>query len=393
MSRNLFTYKNNLLFFDGANLSDLLQVKNYTDPVIIYKTSLIEERIQWVKSWSSLKQLHFAVKSNFNPTILQLFLKNKCGLDVVSLGEIQAGLKQGFSPQDIIFSGVGKTRHELDWSIDHGVYQINVESISELKKIIQIAEEKNKIVSVGLRVNPLVDAGSHPYISTALKDSKFGIHLEDLKECLNLFKKTKNVQFKCLSFHIGSQILDTHVFKQCIEKMKILFLELKSEFSQLDRFDVGGGLGIDYKSDDVSQDHQRWLDLKKIYESELDHFGADILCELGRFVVARSGVFVSQVQYIKNQNCLVLDLGMNNNMRPSLYQAYHGFYNLKKHSENKIDYKIVGPVCESSDIFHQNYKLTSVQEDDLLIMADCGAYVRSMASDYNLRAIAKEVFI
>ena len=179
MSRNLFTYKNNLLFFDGANLSDLLQVKNYTDPVIIYKTSLIEERIQWVKSWSSLKQLHFAVKSNFNPTILQLFLKNKCGLDVVSLGEIQAGLKQGFSPQDIIFSGVGKTRHELDWSIDHGVYQINVESISELKKIIQIAEEKNKIVSVGLRVNPLVDAGSHPYISTALKDSQFGIHLED----------------------------------------------------------------------------------------------------------------------------------------------------------------------------------------------------------------------
>lgn len=393
MSRSLFNYKNNLLCFDETSLSDLSVVKNYQDPVLIYKKSLIEERIQWVKSWSSLKQLHFAVKSNFSPTVLQLFLKNKCGLDVVSLGEIQAGLKQGFSPQDIIFSGVGKTSRELEWSIDHGIYQINVESISELKKIIHLAEKKNKVVAVGLRVNPLIDAGTHPYISTALKDSKFGIQLEDLKECLQLFKTTQNVKFKCLSFHIGSQILETNAFKQSIEKMKILFLELKSEFSELDRFDVGGGLGIDYKSHDMNNDLERWLSLKKIYEDELNHFNADILCELGRFVVARSGVFVSQVQYIKNKNCLVLDLGMNNNMRPSLYQAHHAFYNLKNHAQTKNKYKIVGPVCESSDIFHQNYELTPVQENDLLVMADCGAYVRSMASDYNLRPIAEEVFI
>ncbi len=393
MSRSLFSYKNNSLCFDETSLSDLSVVENYQDPVLIYKKSLIEERIQWVKSWSSLKQLHFAMKSNFSPTVLQIFLKNKCGLDVVSLGEIQAGLKQGFSPQDIIFSGVGKTSRELEWSIDHDIYQINIESISELKKIIQIAEKKNKTVHVGLRVNPLIDAGTHPYISTALKDSKFGIQLEDLKECLQLFKTTKKVQFKCLSFHIGSQILETNVFKQSIEKMKTLFLELKSEFSELDRFDVGGGLGIDYTSHASGEDLERWLSLKKIYESELNDFKADILCELGRFVVARSGVFISQVQYIKNKNCLVLDLGMNNNMRPSLYQAHHAFYNLNNHTQNKNNYKIVGPVCESSDIFHQNYELTTIQENDLLVMADCGAYVRSMASDYNLRPIAEEIFI
>lgn len=393
MSRDLFTYQNNELYFAGAQLSDLACVRNYQEPVLVYQKSLITERIGWIKSWTKLKQLHFAMKSNYHPEVLKLFKQAGCGLDVVSLGEIKHGLENGFSPKDFIFSGVAKTISEIEFAIDQQIFQINVESASELRRISAIATQKNKKISVGLRVNPLINTPTHPYISTALKDSKFGIDLNDVPECLDVIKKNPLVEFKCLSFHIGSQILDPLVFKESVDKMKMYFLELKSQFSSLTRFDVGGGLGIDYKNHDLDQDFNRWANLKKAYDESLTNFEADILSELGRFVVARSAVFICQVQYIKNKNMLVLDLGMNNNMRPSLYQAHHHFYNLKKHSDQQTNYSLVGPICESSDVFHKNFALSETKEMDLLVMADCGAYVRSMASEYNLKNIAPEVFI
>lgn len=393
MSRDLFTYQNNELYFGGAKLSDLSAIKNYQEPVLVYQKSLISERIAWVKSWTKLKQLHFAMKANYHPEILKLFKDAGCGLDVVSLGEIKHGLECGFKPSDFIFSGVAKTIPEIEFAIDNQIFQINVESPAELRRISDIASKKNKKVSVGLRVNPLIETPTHPYISTALKDSKFGIDLEAVPECLEIIKKNPLVEFKCLSFHIGSQILDPLVFKESVEKMKTYFLDLKKQFPSLTRFDVGGGLGIDYKSHDLDTDHDRWNKLKAAYDESLKNFDADILSELGRFIVARSAVFICQVQYIKNKNMLVLDLGMNNNMRPSLYQAHHHFYNLKKNSSNEVNYSLVGPICESSDVFHKNFSLFETKEMDLLVMADCGAYVRSMASNYNLKNIAQEIFI
>lgn len=393
MSRNLFSYQNNDLYFAGARLTDLPVVSDYQEPVLVYQKSVISERIGWVKSWPKLKQLHFSMKSNYHPEILKLFKMAGCGLDVVSLGEIKHGLECGFTPQDFIFSGVGKTKAEIEFAIDQQIYQINVESAAELRRTSEITNRKNKKISVGLRVNPLIETPTHPYISTALKDSKFGIDLNDVPECLEVIKKNPLLEFKCLSFHIGSQILDPLVFKESVDKMKIYFLDLKKQFPSLDRFDVGGGLGIDYKSHDLSLDLERWQNLKSAYDESLKNFDADILSELGRFIVARSAVFICQVQYIKNKNMLVLDLGMNNNLRPSLYQAHHHFYNLKKHSESVIHYSLVGPICESSDVFHKNFQLFETQEMDLLVMADCGAYVRSMASNYNLKNIAAEVFI
>lgn len=393
MSRNLFTYQNNELLFAEAQLSSLAAVKNYHEPVLIYKSSLISERIQWVKSWSGLTQLHFAMKSNYHPQILKLFKDAGCGLDVVSLGEIKAGLEAGFKPTDFIFSGVGKTIPEIEFAIDQQIFQINVESPAELRRISEIAGRKNKSISVGLRVNPLIETPTHPYISTALKDSKFGIDLNDVPECLEIIKKNPLVVFKCLSFHIGSQILDPMVFKESVDKMKGYYLELKKQFSTLTRFDVGGGLGIDYKSHDLDLDFQRWNQLQSAYQDSFKDFDAQILSELGRFLVARAAVFVCQVQYIKNKNMLVLDLGMNNNLRPSLYQAHHHFYNLKKNSENVVNYALVGPICESSDVFHKSFPMYETHEMDLLVMADCGAYVKSMASQYNLKNIAAEVFI
>lgn len=393
MSRNLFTYAHNQLHFDTTNLFQCDAVKNYTDPVLLYKSSLIQERINWVKGWSKLKQLHYAIKANHNEHILKLFKKNKCGLDVVSGGELKAGLNYGFEPADFIFSGVGKTQAEIEYALDIGIYQINVESPSELKRIAHTAQKKNKKISIGLRVNPLVEANTHPYIATAMQDSKFGINMEDIPVCLEIFKTHPNVELKCISFHIGSQIMDTGIFKQAAEKMMAFYGDIKSQFTSLSRFDIGGGLGLDYKSHDVSLDERRWAKMVEIYNDLFKNFSADIVCELGRFLVARSAVFVSQVQYIKNNNMLVLDLGMNNNMRPSLYQAHHHFYNLNKTSEDRHEYSIVGPICESSDVFHKRFELYQVSELDLLIMADCGAYVRSMASDYNLKGIAQEIFL
>lgn len=393
MSRDLFTYQNEELFFAGAKLSELPVVSHYQEPVLIYKKSLIAERIEWIKSWSRLKQLHFAMKANYHPEVLKLFKQAGCGLDVVSLGEIKKGLENGFKPQDFIFSGVGKTIPEIEFAIDQQIYQINVESPAELRRIAAIAQKKNKKISIGLRVNPLIETPTHPYISTALKDSKFGIDLNDVPECLDILKKNPQVEFKCLSFHIGSQILEPLVFKESVDKMKGYYLELKKQFSTLTRFDVGGGLGIDYKSHDVSLDQTRWEQLKTAYDESFQNFDAEVLSELGRFLVARAAVFVCQVQYIKNKNMLVLDLGMNNNMRPSLYQAHHHFYNLKKNSVDVVNYSLVGPICESSDVFHKSFPLYETKEMDLLVMADCGAYVKSMASNYNLKNIASEVFV
>lgn len=393
MSRNLFNYQDNALHFSDLNLSEIPVIKNYTEPVIIYKKSLLKERIQWLKSWYTLKRLHFAMKSNFNPLILKEFLASGCGLDVVSLGEIQAGLSAGFSTKDFIFSGVGKTYTELEFAIKNEIYQINVESVSELRRISEIAEKYHKTVDVGLRINPLIDGQTHPYVATALKDSKFGIQSDDITECLTIIKKNSKIRFKCLSFHIGSQITDVRIFQESILKMKKLFLDLKPQFPELDRFDIGGGLGLDYHNHDVNLDFFVFQQLQNVCDDALKDLDADILSEMGRFLVARAGIFICQVQYIKNQNMLVLDLGMNNNLRPSLYQSHHHFFNLYQKSNIKKDYSIVGPLCESSDQFHKSFPLYEVSELDLLIKADVGAYVRAMASQYNLKNIATEVFV
>ncbi len=399
MPRNLFYYQNlpqrpdQSLFFEGINLINLDQVKNYSEPFLIYKKSLIKERIQWLKSWPQLTQLHYAMKANYHPEILKIFLDQGCGLDVVSLGEIQAGFEIGFKPKDILFSGVGKTVAELEFAIEHEIFQINVESQSELKRIIQIAKNKNKKVAIGLRVNPEIEVSTHPYISTALKDSKFGIDLGELSEVLALIQTEPLIQFKCISFHIGSQILQTEVLNEALIKMKKLYLDLKKDFNLLNRLDLGGGLGIDYHHHDTNDDEQRWLNLKNNYSDILKDFKDEVYCEMGRFMVARSGIFISQVQYIKKENMLVLDLGMNNNLRPSLYQAHHHFYNMIKSSVALLkNYSIVGPICESSDVFHKKFNLYPVAEGDFLVKADCGAYVRSMASQYNLKNIAPEYF-
>lgn len=394
-SNNLFTYKNNSLHFSGHNLAEHHSLKNYKSPVLLYDLKIVQERLDWLKEWKGLGRLHFAMKSNYTEEVLKLILRNGCGVDVVSLGEIKLALKAGFKPQDVLFSGVAKTAYEIEWAIQNDVYQINVESASELKRIDQISQRLGKNIDVGLRLNPEVDAKTHPNIATALKDSKFGLYLNDLSEVEDILKSSKHIQLKALSFHIGSQVMDVTIFQEAIVRMKAIYSDFQKRYPSLDRFDLGGGLGINYKDHDISHDQKRWQDLKAVYEKELNGVKAFFLIEMGRFIVARSAVLVAQLQYIKkteNKLIAILDVGMNNLLRPMLYAAYHQVYPLQVRAK-KQDYMVVGPLCESSDVFHQEITLSELQEGDLVAIADAGAYAKSMASNYNLQPIAEDYFL
>lgn len=396
MSRKLLQYKNNELCF-GNQLKPLLPfVKNYTQPVLVYDLSVIKDRIEWIQKWPRLGKLHFAIKANFNLEILKLIKRMGCGTDVVSIGEVKRSLEAGFTMQDIIFSGVGKSREELTWAIERDIYQINVESISELRKITEIANRLQKKVSVGLRINPEVDAETHKSISTALKDSKFGLDFETGRECVKLISQSDLVQLKALSFHLGSQIMNVSVYERALQVMKPYFSEARAVCPELERFDLGGGLGIDYKDADSDIDQARWQSLQDLFETELAGFDATYLLEIGRFLVARSGILLCRVEIIKKtpaKKFIILDAGMTHIMRPALYDAYHHMLPLKLNAGAVETVDIVGPICESTDVLGENREITPMNEEEFMAICDVGAYGSVMASDYNLRDRVVEVFI
>lgn len=409
MSRELFLYKNNQLnnqpcyqLHFGSKPSNLVDiVKNYENPIWLYDLELVQERIGWIKAWPKLGQLHYAMKANFHPEILKLMQKNNCGVDVVSIGEIRQALQCGFKPSDIIFSGVGKTESELSWSIEHQIYQINTESLSEIKKIIKLSESKKQKVDIGIRVNPEVDPETHPYIATSLQDSKFGMDFGSTEEAVQLLKGHLYVKLKSISFHLGSQIMNLDVYKKALQAVKPFYLKIKSVCPELDRLDLGGGLGIDYKDHDINKDQKRWQELTEIYDSELKDFPAYILLELGRFMVARCAVLLCRVEVIKEtpyKNFLILDAGMSLLMRPALYQAHHEvkplvIKTMDSKNQELVRYDVVGPICESSDIFHKDLLLPKINEGDFVALCDAGAYGAAMSSRYNLRESAAEVFL
>lgn len=397
MSRKLFFYKENELQFGAKPFSLSKYIRKYRQPVIVYDKTLITERIQWIQKWKGLGRLHYAMKANFNPELLKIFRKQNCGLDVVSLGEMKHAMKVGFKPKDFIFSGVAKSEAELTWAIQKQIYQINIESLSELQKIIQIAKKKKKKVSVALRVNPEIDAETHPSISTALKNSKFGLDFKIAEIAIQQIAAAEYVDLKALSFHLGSQIMNVQVFQKALDVMKPFYLKAQKICPELDRLDLGGGLGIDYKSCDLDEDQKRWENLQELFTRELKDLKAFILLEVGRFLVARSGVLLSKVEVIKqtsyDKNFLILDVGMSHLMRPALYQAYHEIRPLRfKQGAEKL-YDVVGPICESTDVLAEDRKFASIEENDFVAICDVGAYGSSMASKYNLRDAAIEIFV
>lgn len=390
--------QNNELELDGVRLLGL--VKDEQEPTFVYSKKGLIERLSYFQSTlnQSLKQkfsIHYAVKANAHPEVLTLFQKQGIGADVVSGGEMKKALAAGFSAEQIIFSGAGKTKQEIRDALNAGIRQLNVESPSELQRIAELAGQLNKKANVVLRINPGVDAKTHPYISTGFRENKFGIDEALISDCLAIARQNPNLQLAGLSSHIGSQITELSVFAEALAKMRKVYLELKDQGFALTTFDIGGGLGIDYQSP-ASTDLGHIDRYGQVLKEGLSGLDAQIEMEPGRILVARSGVLLTQVQYIKKapaKTFVICNSGMHHLIRPALYQAKHRILPLIQRSGDQIHADVVGPICESSDFLGKDRDFTGLREGDWLCIAEAGAYGASMRSGYNAFAPPVEILI
>ena len=367
--------------------------KKFGTPAYCYSYNQLKDNINiFKKSFKSFSPLIcFAIKSNTNVNLIKEICKLGLGADVVSLGELMKALKAGIKPNKIVFSGVGKTAEEIDFAISKEILLLNAESKSEIFEIERIAIKKKKIVDVGIRLNPNVDAKTLSQISTGKKENKFGIGEKDFLFLVKYIKKSKNLDLKCLSVHIGSQILDVKPYENML---KILDKIIKKTNHSFEYIDLGGGMGIDYKN------NKKVLNLKK-YSLSIKKFlknnNSKIIFEPGRSIVGNIGTLISRVTYIKEghkKNFIILDVAMNDLMRPALYNSTHRILpatKIKKKS-NKT-YEFVGPICESTDKFLTINNFQKLNEKDLIVICDVGAYGMSLSSNYNVRPKAIEILI
>lgn len=358
-------------------------------PCYIYSRKILEKRVQLYLENFPQARIHYAMKANFFPGILKSFLDKGLHLDVVSAGEIDHAFKVGFKPNQILFSGVGKTQAEINFAMDQNIYQINVESEDELNKIIRHGGPAR----IGLRWTPGLDVKTHPFIQTSHEDTKFGLSREDILGIIPVMQKHKQLKIQGLSLHLGSQLHDVEDFRQAFTALKELIAETGASFETLD---LGGGLGVDYTHSDVSKDEELILIYRKMIEEVWQGSQYQILFEPGRFLTARAGGLLTEVQSVKrtkNKTIVVVDTGMNHLIRPALYDAYHDIKPLILRNDSLESYDVVGPICESSDYLALERKMPPVQPGDRVWIADAGAYGSSMMSDYNLRPKAPEVFI
>jgi diaminopimelate decarboxylase len=335
--------------------------------------------------------LYFAMKANHHRVVLSGIQRAGCGVDVVSGGEIEAALGAGFTPQDIVFSGVGKTKEEIGRALQLGIQQMNVESEPEAARIAQLAKEFGvRRVPVVLRVNPDVNPKTHPYISTGLRENKFGVDAHTARELVRLYADSPYLNIRGLSFHIGSQIRDIEPFREATEKVLQLWRDLAQVAGQdFQVLDVGGGLGIDYQVFDIEKDHTDFRHYAETLTDILKSHVPRVFLEPGRFLVARFGFLVAKVEYVKrtdHKNFLILNTGMHHLLRPMLYQAQHRIERATDSQGREDVFDVVGPICESTDVLARNVRLSAeVKEDDWVIIHDVGAYGAVMANNYNLQ--------
>ena len=333
----------------------------------------------------------YAVKANSNLAILNLFARLGSGFDIVSGGELKRVLNAGGDPHKVVFSGVGKHPEEMRAALTAGILCFNVESEAELLRLNQIAAEMNKIAPVSLRVNPDVDARTHPYISTGLKENKFGIPFDEAEKLYLSAQKFSNIRFTGLDCHIGSQLTELNPFIESAEKVLGLLARLEAQGSRIEHLDLGGGLGIRYSSEmpPLARDYVAALCAKIGQRSQR------ILIEPGRALVGNSGLLLTRVEYLKHppyRDFAIVDAAMNDLIRPALYDAYHEVLPVTVSEENAKMYQIVGPVCETGDFLGHDRRL-SLRQGDLLAVMSAGAYGMSMSSNYNTRPRAAEVMV
>ena len=365
-------------------------------PFYYYDIELLNKTIKTIQGLIEGKpfHVHYALKANTNSRLLQQIANHGLGADCVSGNEILKAIENGFSPQEIAFAGVGKTDKEINIALDNDIFSFNVESIPELYAINNLAKEKNKIAKIALRINPNIDAQTHSYITTGLNENKFGIEEDNIPTILELLPSLTSLKLTGLHFHIGSQITKLSAFKNLCGKINDLQTYFESKEVLLNHINVGGGLGVDYENPDKYPiaDFSNYFKLFsthiKLRQGQTLHF------ELGRSIVAQCGSLISRVTFLKKgkqRDFVILDAGMTDLIRPALYQAYHHIENITSEKEPET-YDIVGPICESSDIFAKDFKLNRTQRGDIISIRSAGAYGEVMASQYNCRDIAKSYF-
>ena len=364
-------------------------------PVYVYDLKGLMERFRFFARHTRPARAHYAMKANSHPQILKALRAEGAGADVVSGGEIELALQAGFKGKDIVFSGVGKTRGEIELALKADILQFNVESLSELKRIAQTSSDMGKKARVAFRMNPDIDLNTHPYIKTGLKEHKFGLEPEQLPQLKQIIKEhSAQLSLHGLTMHIGSQIPDLKPLKIAMLKLLSLYRELQKDFA-LQTLDVGGGLSIDYKNPDESKDLRLIEGYGQLLKELAQESQARVLTEPGRIITARFACLIGEIQYIKTacsgKNFVILNTGMHHLIRPCLYQAYHQILPLKKREggQSRV-YDVVGPICESSDILGRDRVFAHLKEGDFMAVLDVGAYGAVMASQYNSHPPPKE---
>ena len=384
-------YINNNLLIEKVKAQDI--AKKFGTPTYCYSYNLLKENINnFKKNFKTFSPLIcFAVKSNTNVNLIREIGKLGLGADVVSIGELMLALKAGIKPSKIVFSGVGKTSSEITYAIDKKILLINAESKSEITEIEKIAKSKNKTINIGVRLNPNTDAKTLSQISTGKKENKFGVTEKMFFEIVKYSKNSKNINLKCLSVHIGSQILDHKPYEKMLRVIDKIIKKSNHNFKFID---LGGGMGISYDNKNKKLNYKKYnIAIKKI----LKNHKSKIIFEPGRSIVGNIGTLISRVIYIKEsekKDFIILDAAMNDLMRPALYGASHKTLPvLKKNQISKKVYEFVGPICESTDKFITIKKFQKLKEKDLIVMCDVGAYGMSLSSNYNVRPKPIEILI
>ena len=390
---DFFQYKNNQLMAENLPVKQLAE--QFGTPLYIYSKATLE------RHWHAFDNAFgehphlvcFAVKSNPNIAILNVMAKLGSGFDIVSQGELERVLAAGGDAAKVVFSGVAKSHQEIARALEVNIRCFNVESEAELLRINQIAGDMGKIAPISLRVNPDVDAHTHPYISTGLKENKFGVSVEQAREVYKLAATLPNIKIVGMDCHIGSQLTELQPFLDAVDRLIVLMKQLKQDGIHLKHLDLGGGLGVTY-TDETPPHPTEYA--KALWEKLSAFSELEIIVEPGRAITANAGILVTKVEYLKSnesRNFAIVDAGMNDMIRPALYQAYMNILEIDRTlaREEKI-YDVVGPICETSDFLGKQRKL-AIAEGDYLAQRSAGAYGASMSSNYNSRPRTAEVMV
>ncbi|MEJ5339118.1 MAG: diaminopimelate decarboxylase [Aquificaceae bacterium] len=384
-------YRKEGLYLEGVSLKALAE--EFGTPLYVYSGTYIRDRIRAYRDAFPQALICYAVKANFNPHIISIAKEEGAGADIVSGGELYASLRAGVEPSKIVYAGVGKTVCELEDAIKADILMFNVESFMELDVLNEIAGRLGKKARIAIRVNPDVDPKTHPYISTGMKKSKFGVDIKTAKAEYEYAARLKNLQVVGVHCHIGSQILDTSPYIEASQRVVELYYDLLKAGFEIEYLDLGGGLGIKYKPE---QSNPEPSDLAEAILPVLKDVKARLILEPGRSVVGNAGVLLTQVQFIKDKghkHFVIVDAGMNDLVRPAMYEAYHHIVPVEKKDRPYIKTDVVGPICETGDFLALDREIPSVERGEYLAVLSAGAYGFAMSSHYNVRPRACEVLV